>query len=102
MGRRSGTGQIVDPIHFELEGFDDIMANQLKSWIARKMLDVGFTAREKIIETDNFVPLLDKTITEMGSKESGSPGNEYAHRKILVQHPGLVKKKGAPTPSLEK
>ncbi len=76
---RCGTGQIVDAVDLELEGVDDVMAHQFKAGIALEVLDVGLATGEEVVETDDFVTLTDQAVTEVGSEESGSTGDENAH-----------------------
>ena len=72
-------GEIVNPVDLEFERVNDIVAHELEAGIANKMLDIRLTTSEEIIEADDFVPLLDKAVAEVRSKESGSAGNENTH-----------------------
>jgi hypothetical protein len=49
------------------------------------MLDVGLPAREKIIKADDLVALIDESVAEMGTKESGSASNENTHGIHLIK-----------------
>ena len=77
--RRSRAGKIVDAVHLELEWVDHIMANKFEAGIPQKMVDIGLASGEEIIETDDFMPLLDETIAKMGTEKSGSAGDEDTH-----------------------
>jgi hypothetical protein len=76
---RSRTGEVIDAVDLELKRVDDIMTNELEAGIVNKMLDVRLATGEEIIKADHFVPLLDQTVAEVGTKESGSAGDECAH-----------------------
>jgi hypothetical protein len=75
--------EVVNPIYLELERVDDIVTHELEAGITDEMLDIRLTTGEEIIETDDFVSLLDKTVAEMGTKESGSAGNQDAHGESI-------------------
>ena len=77
MNRRCRTGQIVDSINLKFEGIDHIMTHELKTDIIEQMLDVLLTASEKIIQADDLAVLLNQTIAQMASKETGSTHNQY-------------------------
>ena len=83
VGGGSWAGEVVDAVNLELERVDDVMAHEFEAGIADEMLDVRLTTSEEIIKTDNFMSLLDKTVAEMGTKESGSAGNENSHWKSI-------------------
>jgi hypothetical protein len=78
--RRRRAGEIVNPVDLKLKRVDNIVPHKLEVGISKKMLDVGLATGEEIIKADDFVPLLDKAVTEVGPKESGSAGNEDTHR----------------------
>ena len=79
----SRAGKVIDAVHLELEWVDHIMANEFEAGIPHKMLDVGLTPGEEIVEADDFMPLLDEAVAKMGAKKSGSAGDEDAHWKKL-------------------
>jgi hypothetical protein len=79
MHRACRAGEIVNPVDLEFKRVNDIVAHELEAGIANKMLDIRLTTSEEIIEADDFVPLLDKAVAEVRSKESGSAGNENTH-----------------------
>jgi hypothetical protein len=76
---RSWTSEIIDSVYLELEGIDHVMAYEFKAGIPQKMLDIGLASGEEIIETDDFMLLLDETIAKMGTEKSGSAGDEDTH-----------------------
>ena len=79
MGGRCRTGKVVNPINLVLEVIDDIVTHQFKARIVDEMLDIDLSTGKKIIQTDDFVSLGDQAFAEVGTKESGSAGNEDTH-----------------------
>ena len=84
MDRRSRTGHIVDPIHFEKNGFDDIVADKLEIRFADQIRDIPFAAREEIVQTNHIVTFGHQSPAEMGADETGTARNQYAHALLLV------------------
>jgi hypothetical protein len=41
--------------------------------------DIGLPTREKIIEADDLVAVLQETIAKVRAQKAGSAGNKYAH-----------------------
>ena len=58
------------------------MAEQFKSTVVQKRLDILLVPREKIVDTDYAVPLVQKTFAEMGAEKS-SPS---CHQNIFARH----------------
>jgi hypothetical protein len=73
------TGKIIDAVDLKLEGVDHVMTDELEARITQKVLDVGFPTREEVVEADHLMTLLNQSITEMGTKESSTTGNENTH-----------------------
>jgi hypothetical protein len=66
--RRGGRArEIVDLIHLELEGVTHIMPDKLKTGVPDEVLDVAFSAGEKVIEAENFVSFIEKAFAEVGT-----------------------------------
>jgi hypothetical protein len=86
----SWAGEVVDAVNLELERVDDVVAHELEAGIADEMLDIRLATSEEIIETDDFMSLLDKTVAEMGTKESGSAGNQDAHGERITSRGSRV------------
>ena len=55
MHRRGRAGQVVDFVHFQIDGIDDVVTNQLKVRMAEKMGDIFFAAGKKIVQTEDIV-----------------------------------------------
>jgi hypothetical protein len=55
------------------------VADEFEAGIANEMLDVGLATGEEVVEADDVVTLLDEAVTEVGTEESGSAGDEDTH-----------------------
>lgn len=75
MRRRGWTGQVVNLIHFDVEGSYNVVVNELKIFVAQPMLHVPFPPREKIIHDDYFVASQHQFVNQMRSDKSSSSGN---------------------------
>ena len=56
------------------------MAHQLEIWIADQVGDVGFPAREKIVDTHNLMAVAKQTITEIRTEKAGAAGDKNTHK----------------------
>ena len=79
VGRRGGAGEVVNLVHLGLERLDHIVPDQFETGMAEKVLDVGFSSGEEVVQAEDFVPGCDEPLAKMGAKESGSAGDEDAH-----------------------
>jgi hypothetical protein len=52
--RRCGAREVVDLVHFKEDGNDDIMADELKVWLANQVRDVILAAGEEVVEADDL------------------------------------------------
>ena len=57
------------------------MADEFEAGVTDEMLDIGLAPGEEIIEADDIVTLSDQAITEVGTEESGSAGDENTQRE---------------------
>ena len=55
------------------------MAHQFKAGIANQVLDIHLATGEEVVQADDVMSLSDESFAEVGTKESGSAGNEDAH-----------------------
>jgi hypothetical protein len=55
MDRRRGTGQVIDLIDFQQDGFDHVVAYKFKPRSGHQVGDVLSPSREKVVETDHLV-----------------------------------------------
>ena len=65
MNRRRGTGQVIDLIDFEQDGFNHIVTQKLKLRIAHQVRNILSPSREKVVETDYFVLFGQQPFAEM-------------------------------------
>ena len=77
--RRGGAGQVVNLIDLVFERLGHIVADQFEIGIAHEVGDVALPAGEKIVEADDFISLVEKSLAEMGPKKAGSAGDQNAH-----------------------
>jgi hypothetical protein len=70
--RRGRASEVVNLIDFVTEWLRDIMANQLKVWMTEQMRDVALPTREKIVEANDFIPLIEKALAKMRTEESST------------------------------
>ena len=84
MDRGSGTGQIVDLVHFQGQGGGDVVADQLEIGFGQEICDVVAEASEQIVQTQDVMALLNQSLTEMGAKKS-SPSR---HQNALMNRHG--------------
>ena len=51
------------------------MTHQLEIRMADLVGDIGFAACKEVVYTEHIVAVLDKTITQMGTKKTGTAGD---------------------------
>jgi hypothetical protein len=82
MDRRGGTRQMKNAIDLEQDRLDEIVAHQLEIAAGDQMADVGALAAEKIVQADDFVPVLEQTFTKMRPEKSCSTGYQRSHARL--------------------
>src|SRR5687767_5105249 len=55
-----------------------------------QMLDIAMAPRRQIVERDNSIASLEKSVCEMGADEAGAAGYEYVHSKIVGNDQGCL------------
>jgi len=81
MDRRGGTGQMENAIDLEQDRFNDIVPHQLEIAAVDQMADVGTLAAEKIVQADDFVPVVEQPLTKMRPEKSSSTGYQRSHAR---------------------
>ena len=76
--RRSGAGQIVDLVDFDVERKRHIVPHYLEVRLSNEMRDVVLRSREEIVDAQNRPPVGDEPLTEMRPKESSAAGDKNA------------------------
>ena len=69
-----------DPVHLQLDRLGDVVADQLKAWVADPLGDVGLTAREEVVEADDVVAALDEVGAEVGADKARSARDDDSVR----------------------
>jgi hypothetical protein len=70
------TGQVVDLIHFEVDGVGDIVTNAFEVVIPEEMADVVLAAREKIVKAQDLLSFGEKPFAQVRSEKTGAAGDE--------------------------
>jgi hypothetical protein len=55
------------------------MTHELETLAVHQMEHVGLSACEKIVQANDFVAFVQKSLTQMRADKSGSAGNENPH-----------------------
>ncbi len=64
----------------------DIVVIETELLKREEVFDVLDVPRDQIVHPDYLIALLDKAVTEMGTKEAGSTGYEYAFHDLSVMY----------------
>ena len=65
-----------DAVDLQLDRLGDIVADQFEAWMSHPLGNIGFPAREVVIEADHFLARFHLAIAEMGAKETSATGDE--------------------------
>jgi hypothetical protein len=57
---------------------DDIVPHQFEIRLAQQAGDVGFLAREKIIDANNIVPVVNEALAQPGAEKARPTGHQNA------------------------
>jgi hypothetical protein len=55
------------------------VANQFEVLLAAQMCNIGPLAAEEVVQTDDFVFVLQQSLAQMGTDEACTAGNQYSH-----------------------
>jgi hypothetical protein len=78
MDRRGWAGKVIDPIHFDKDGMNYIVPDQLEVRMREEMSDVILAAREKIIDTEDVFLSIQERFTEVAAQETSASGYQDA------------------------
>ena len=83
--RRCGAGEVINLIYLKKDRQGDVVTDDFEERIADEVFDVFLVAREKVVEADDVIALVDKTGTKMRPQKSGTAGDENAfpHERTL-------------------
>ena len=76
MNGRCRTGEVVDLIHFQVDGVDDVVTDAFKVRISQEMADVVLAAGEEVVEAQDLLPLGEQPFAEMRTEKAGAAGDE--------------------------
>ena len=68
------------------------MAKKLEARMPVKVLNIPLCSGKKVINTDNFVPLLYQTINEMRAEKPGATGYKNAFSAIVESGQGILQR----------
>lgn len=80
MDRRGRTGQVINLIHFHVQGKRHVVAYEFELGIVHQVIYIFLVPGETIVHADNLVSILQKPLTQMRPKKAGSTGNQYGFR----------------------
>lgn len=79
--RGRGAREVIDPVHLEQDGLDDIVAEQLEPGVPEVVRDVVLPPGEEVVHHDHAVPLLQQPVDEVAANEPGPSGDDDAARR---------------------
>src|SRR4051794_10396537 len=74
MNRRSGTGEIVDLVHFEEDRVHHVMPHDLEARVREMMRDIASRTCEEVVQADHLGALGDQAIAQVAAQEPGAAG----------------------------
>ena len=85
MNGRSGTGQVVDLVHFHKQREGHVMAHQLKTPVIHELFHIGAGTGKKVVHAEDFMPLIQQTRAQMRSQKARTA----RHKNPFPQMHGL-------------
>jgi len=64
---RGRAGKVVNFVHLQIDGIDDVVADQFEMRLSHQVGDVVFTAGKKIVQADHIMAFAQKAFTQMGA-----------------------------------
>jgi hypothetical protein len=87
MDGRSGTGEIVDLVHFHIEREGDVVPDDLEVFVIEQVLDIPTRAGEEIIDADDDRSIGKQAFAEMGAEETRATCHQYSLLKVHLVTP---------------
>lgn len=84
VGRRGGTGQVVDPVDLEMAGVDDVVRHDAKRPVVAQMGYVGLLAGMEVVQADHLVAEPRQSLAQVRAKKPGPAGDQ--NRLSIVRH----------------
>jgi hypothetical protein len=77
-GQRS---QMEDPMHgaFNFQRPRNVVFQELESRVIQQMLDIGAVPRDKIVNPQDFLALVNQAVAKVRSNEPGGTGDDIPH-----------------------
>ncbi len=82
--RRCRAGQVVDFVHFQINGIGNVVPDQFKMGMPHQMGYVFFAPGEKVVQADNVVAFFQQPFAEMRTEKSRAASNQYSFHIILM------------------
>ncbi len=79
-----GTGQIIYFVHLHMQRKGDIVAHHLKMGVVQHRCDMFAGAGKEIIDTEDLIPIVQQSLTEMRAKKAGSACDQYPFFSIIL------------------
>jgi Ni2+-binding GTPase involved in maturation of urease and hydrogenase len=76
MERRGGTSEVVNLIYFHIERVADVMRKEGESGMRKQRSDVFLRSSLQVVNSKDFVPFFDESLTKVGTQKSSASGNE--------------------------
>jgi len=67
MDGRGWTGEIIDLVHFDIEGKGDVVPKQLEAWFVDEVRDVPTPPGEEVIDAENFMSEAQQAFAEVAA-----------------------------------
>ena len=90
MDGRGRTGEVVDLVDLQVDGVDDVVADELEAPMPQEVAYVVLAAREEVVEAQDVVTFRDQAVAQMGAEKTGPPRDEDPlHDRPLIFLRGL-------------
>jgi hypothetical protein len=77
------TGEVEDGVHLQVDGRDDVVADQLEEGVAQEVANILFGAGEVVIEAEDLVTFGQQPFAEVRADEARPAGHQHArHRQV--------------------
>ena len=87
MRGRRGACQVVDLVHLDLERVNHVVPRKLEPRVADQVRDVFLSPREKIVEANHLVPVVDKTVAKIRPQKTGATRDKNTHNGEKQNNP---------------
>ena len=74
---------MVNLVHLEHDGLDDVVDDQLEVGVPQPLVHVALSAREHVVHHDHLVTRKHQAVNEVAADESGASGHQDAHPLVV-------------------